>query len=99
MTLEAMQSALSTVFDELPNLVPDVTYQTWQLQFPTGTGRIGVVAVAGSRGELELGHSLNLVSSSVVGAQVGEQLFFEQGGLAPIAGLAHRDYALLDCAL
>lgn len=40
-SLEAMQSALNTVFDELPNLVPDVTYQTWQLQFPIGgTGEL-----------------------------------------------------------
>ncbi|CAK1856751.1 protein translocase subunit SecF [Vibrio crassostreae] len=80
-TLEAMQSALNTVFDELPNLVPDVTYQTWQLQFPIGgTGELELLQWLRAV-ELELGHPLNLVSSSVVGAQVGEQLF-EQGGLA-----------------
>ncbi|MUK62353.1 protein translocase subunit SecF [Aliivibrio fischeri] len=81
--LEEMEAALGSVFDELPNLVPDVTYQTWQLQFPIGgTGELELLQWL-SIVSADLDQPLNLISSSVVGAQVGEQLF-EQGGLALI---------------
>jgi preprotein translocase subunit SecF len=83
-SLDAMQFALTQVFEELPNLVPDVTYKTWQLQFPIGgTGELELLQWL-SAVEVQLGQPVNLVSSSVVGAQVGEQLF-EQGSLALMA--------------
>lgn len=82
-TLQAMQESLSPIFEQLPQLVPDVSYQTWQLQFPLQDEQLQSVQQWLPSLQSNLGQSVDLVSSSMVGKQVGEQLF-EQGSLALI---------------
>ena len=83
-SLEEMQHHLGGIFTPLPSLVPDVSHQVWTLQFPLHSTENIELMQWMSLLEQHLGQSIHLVSSSIVGAQVGEQLF-EQGGLALFA--------------